>query len=169
MQSLKLLSEQRGLENLRKLPKKLKALPIGVAYSFKGVGERAANIGVNAFAQQVVAGFFASELKKIRTDQVWTLVQNGAFLADLIDENHLPAKWEGMLRLLRRFIDLRSIEQRLDDLITPELIAGAVKEANIEAYGLIINSDAGGPKWFYDQTAYMRNKIRRIISRGVVS
>jgi len=116
-----------------------------------------------------LSGFFISELRKARTDQIWTLLHNGTFLADLIDEDHLPVKWERMLRLLGRLIDLKSIEQRLDNLMTPEMVAGAIKEANIEAYSLIINSDAGGPKWFYDQTTYMRNKIRRIISRGIIS
>lgn len=141
---------------------------MGIAYSVKELSGRAANIGVNAFAQQIVVGFFTSELKKLRTDQVWTLLQNGNFLADIIGEN-LPIQWERMMRLLGRLIDLKSAEQKLDNLITPELVASAVKSANIEVYSLIINSDAGGPKWFYDQTTYMRNKIRRIISRGIVS
>lgn len=142
---------------------------MGIAYSVKELSVKATSIGVNAFFQQVLSGFFISELRKARTDQIWTLLHNGTFLADLIDENHLPVKWEKMLRLLGQFIDLKSIGQRLDNLMTPEMVAGAIKEANIEAYSLIINSDAGGPKWFYDQTTYMKNKIRRIISRGVVS
>lgn len=142
---------------------------MGIAYSVKELSGKAASIGVNAFFQQVLSGFFISELRKARTDQIWTLLHNGTFLADLIDENHLPVKWEKMLKLLGQFIDLKSIGQRLDNLMTPEMVAGAIKEANIEAYSLIINSDAGGPKWFYDQTTYMRNKIRRIISRGIVS
>lgn len=142
---------------------------MGIAYSVKELSGKAASIGVNSFFQQVLSGFFISELRKARTDQIWTLLHNGTFLADLIDEDHLPVKWERMLRLLGRFIDLKSIGQRLDNLMTPEMVAGAIKEANIEAYSLIINSDAGGPKWFYDQTTYMRNKIRRIISRGIVS
>lgn len=153
---------------MRRLPKRLKALPADIGYSFKSLSEKASSVGVNVFTQQIIAGFFSSELKKLRTDQVWTLLQNGTFLADLIDENHLPVNWEGMIRLLGRFVDLRSIGERLDSLMTPELVAGAVKEANIEAYGLIINSDAGGPKWFYDQSNYLKMKILRIIERGTI-
>lgn len=145
--------------------RRLKALPGDITYSFKALGGKASGAGINFFSQQILAGFFTSELKKLRVDQVWTLLQSGTFLADIIDENHLPAKWERMIRLLGRFIDLKSIGQRLDDLITPELVAGVVKEANIEVYGLIINSGAGGPKWFYDQTDYTREKIRKIIQR----
>lgn len=153
---------------MRRIPKRLKALPVDIGYSFKALSERVSSAGVNVFAQQIIAGFLTSELKKVRTDQVWTLLANGTFLADLIDENHLPTRWERMMGLIGKFTDLRSIGQRLDYLMTPELVAGAIKEANIEAYGLIINSDAGGPKWFYDQSNYLKAKIIRIIEREAI-
>ena len=149
---------------MRKLPKRIKALPADVVFSFKVLGEKATSAGVNVLAQRIVAGFFTSEMKKVRVDQVWTLLQNGTFLADII-ENNLPVKWEKMMGLIGRFIDLESSGQIFDKLITPELVACAIKEANIEAYSLIINHSGGGIKWFHDQSTYLKAKIRRIIER----
>lgn len=153
---------------MRRIPKRLKALPVDIGYSFKALGERASSAGVNVFTQQIIAGFLTSELRKVRTDQVWTLVENGTFLADLIDENHLPTKWERMMGLIGKFTDLRSIGERLDGLMTPELVAGAIKEANIEAYSLIINHSGGGVKWFYDQSNYLKMEILKIIEREAI-
>jgi len=146
-----------------KLPRRLKALPADVAYSFKALGRRAAGAGMGAFVQQILAGFITSELRKARLDQVHALLSSGAFLADLIDENHPPARWRAMLGLIGRFVDPRSLGALVDEAVTPELCAGAVKEANIEAYSLIINHPGGGLKWFHDQAAYLKKKIKRIL------
>ncbi|GAI25879.1 unnamed protein product, partial [marine sediment metagenome] len=54
---------------------------------------------------------------------------------------------------------------RLDDLITPELVTNAVRDANPDVFSLIVNSPAGGLKWFVNQTDHIKGKLRIIIER----
>ncbi len=148
-----------------KIPRRLKALPADIGYSFKALGKKMSGAGVNAFAQQVIAGFFTNEIRKMRLDQLQTVLMSGAFVNQLIDEDHLPERWTNIIRVLGRFTDLESLSERIPDLMTPELIANALRGANLEAFSLIINSDAGGPKWFVDQSYYSAQKIQRIVRR----
>lgn len=150
---------------MRRLPKRLKALPADIGYSFKALGKRVSGVGVNAFAQQVIAGFFTNEIKKMRLDQLQTVLMSGVFVNQLIDEDHLPERWTNIIRILGRFTDLESLSERIPDLMTPELIANALRGANPEAFSLIINSDAGGIKWFVDQSYYSAQKLQRIVRR----
>lgn len=150
---------------MAKLPEKLRALPANVGGSFKAAGRRASGAGINVFAQQVLAGFITSELRKMRMDQLWTLLANGGFLADIIDEDDLPGRWEKAIGVMGRFMDMRTILDRLDGLITPELVMEAVRRARPDAFSLIINN--AGPKFFYDQTLYMNDKLRTIIEAKI--
>lgn len=144
-----------------KLPERLRALPTDIGSSFKAAGRRASGAGMNVFAQQVLAGFITSELQKLRLDQLRALLADGVFLADIIDEDDLPSRWGKAIGVMSRFMSLRTISDRLGDLITPELVMDAVRRARPNAFSMIINN--AGPKWFYDQTLYMGGKIRRII------
>ena len=150
---------------MRRLPKRLRALPADLGYSFKALSSKVSGVGVNAFAQQIVAGFLTNEIKKMRLDQLQTVLMSGVFVNQLIDEDHLPERWTNIIRILGRFTDLESLSERIPNLLTPELIANALREANPEAFSLIINSDAGGIKWFVDQSYDSAQKLQRIVRR----
>ena len=150
---------------MRRLPKRLRALPADLGYSFKALSSKVSGVGVNAFTQQIVAGFLTNEIKKMRLDQLQTVLMSGVFVNQLIDEDHLPERWTNIIRVLGRFTDLESLSERIPNLLTPELIANALREANPEAFSLIINSDAGGIKWFVDQSYDSAQKLQRIVRR----
>ena len=150
---------------MRRVPRRLKALPVKIGGSFKELGRKASGAGVNAFIQQVVAGFFASEMRKLRLDQLHTILGSGVLVDQLIDEDSMPERWRNLIRFVGRFTDLERLADRIPELITPDLVASAIREARPDAFSLIINADGGGVKWFVDQTQYMCRKLQRIIRR----
>lgn len=105
-------------------------------------------------------------MQKLRLDQLHTALYNHVFIADLVDENNVPEQWGNILRFLGRFMSLESLSVRVPGLITPDLIMNVIRESNPEAFSLIINSDAGGPKWFHDQANYAVKKVQEIL-RGI--
>lgn len=148
-----------------RIPRRLKALPGDIGYSFKALGKKMSGAGVNAFTQQIITGFLTNEIKKMRLDQLQTVLMSGVFVNQLIDEDHLPKRWTNIIRVIGRFTDLESLSERIPDLLTPELIANALRKANPEAFSLIINSNAGGLKWFVDQSHDSVQKLQRIVRR----
>lgn len=145
--------------------RKLWILPADISFSFSGLRNRVSGLGMNFLAQRVLAGFWMGEMKKVRIDQLHTALQSGVFIADLIDEDNMPGHWERIIKFLGRFINLDSLSDRIPDLITPEFIMNVIRESNPEAFGLIINSDAGGIKWFYNQADYGAAKLQEVIRR----
>ncbi|MBA7623309.1 hypothetical protein ES703_30703 [subsurface metagenome] len=145
--------------------RKLWIIPAELPFSWDNVKSTAGRYGMNPFARRIVTGWFTTQMIKLRLDQVHTLLANHAFLADLIDENSPPQFGLWAVRALRRFINLQSLTGRLDDLITPELVTNAVRDANPDVFSLIVNSPAGGLKWFVNQTDHIKGKMRTIIER----
>lgn len=155
--------EEPTPEDKPKGKRKLWIIPAELPFSWDSAKATAGRFGMNPFARRIVTGWFSTQMAKLRIDQVHGLLSSGGFLADLVDENNPPKFGTGITRALGRFVNLRSLADRIDTLVTPELIAHAVKDGNVEVYSLIINSPSGGKKWFYDQTVYMKDKLRAII------
>jgi len=160
--------DEPTLEQKPKGRKLLWILPAENPFSWDGVKSTVGRYGVNPFARRIVKGWFTTQMRNLRLDQVHTLLANHAFLADLLDEDKLPQFGVRGLRALRRFINLQSLSDRLDELITPEMMANAVRDANPDVFSLIVNSPSGGYKWFINQTVYTREKLRLIIEREMV-
>lgn len=126
-------------------------------------GSMAKDVGVRPIVQRLVAGFFTTRLKQLRADQLHTLLESGAFIADLIDENNPPETIGAPINLALVFMSKEKIIRALDDLITPRLVMEMLQVGAPETHKQIVERPGAGEKWFYWQTEDLKRKLRRMI------
>lgn len=137
-----------------------------MAGPLKQMGSVAKSYGVGTLAQNILRGFFETKLKQLRPDQLQTLLNSQAFIADLIDESDLPESVETPINLMLRFMSREQAAQALDALVTPQLVSRVIEEAAPEVHSQIVSHPGAGMKFFHDQTERLKAKLRRIILYG---
>jgi len=131
----------------------------------KKAGAAAKGIGLGMIAQRAIAGYFSTKLEQMRPDQLQTVLNGGKMLADMVDEDN---------EVFREAVDLLSTfgmsrEEAIDAvnrLLTPQLVAEMLREADKESYNQIMTNPGGGRKWFINQTRYLKQKIIRMLRRS---
>jgi len=128
----------------------------------KKAGSAAKGFGLGAIAQRAIAGYFSTKLEQMRPDQLQTVLNGGVMLADMIDEDNNMIK--ETTSLLSTFgMSKEDAIEAMDRLVTPQLVAEMLREANEDAYNTIMTDPGGGRKWFVNQTGYLKQKIARIL------
>jgi len=131
----------------------------------KKAGAAAKGIGLGMIAQRAIAGYFSTKLEQMRPDQLQTVLNGGEMLADMVDEDN---------EVFREAVDLLSTfgmsrEEAIDAvnrLLTPQLVAEMLREADKDAYNKVMTHSGGGRKWFINQTRYLKQKIIRMLRRS---
>jgi len=131
----------------------------------KKAGAAAKGIGLGMIAQRAIAGYFSTKLEQMRPDQLQTVLNGGEMLADMVDEdNEVFREAVGLLSTFGM-----SREEAIDAvnrLVTPQLVAEMLREADKDAYNKVMTHSGGGRKWFINQTRYLKQKIIRMLRRS---
>jgi len=136
-----------------------------VADGIKKAGSVAKGFGLGVIAQRAIAGYFSTKLEQMRPDQLQTVLDGGVMLADMIDEDNNMIKETTSLLSTFGMSNEDAIEA-MDRLVTPQLVAEMLREANEDAYNTIMTDPGGGRKWFVNQTGYLKQKIARILGES---
>jgi len=128
-------------------------------------GSAAKGFGLGIIAQRAIAGYFSTRLEQMRPDQLQTVLNGGMMLADVIDEDN--EVFRDATSLLSTFgLSNEEAIDALNRLVTPQLVAEMLREADEDAYNAIMTHSGGGRKWFVNQCRYLKQKIARILRRG---
>jgi len=131
----------------------------------KKAGSAAKGLGLGMIAQRAIAGYFSTKLEQMRPDQLQTVLNGGEMLADMVDENN--EVFREAVGLLSTFgMSNEDAIEAMDRLVTPQLVAEMLREANEDAYNTIMTDPGGGRKWFVNQTEYLKQKIARILGES---
>lgn len=129
------------------------------------VGSTAKALGANTIAQNVVRGFFTTKLEQLRPDQMRTLLEDGVFIADLVDEDEPPEPVRTPIGLISNFMSKEEMIRAMDSLVTPQLVAEMLKETAPDVHRQIVEHPGGGKRWFWSQTKALKRKLRRMLAR----
>jgi len=131
----------------------------------KKAGATAKGIGLGMIAQRAIAGYFSTKLEQMRPDQLQTVLDGGEMLADMVDEDNVV--FREAVGLLSTFgMSREEAVDAVNRLVTPQLVAEMLREADKDAYNKVMTHSGGGRKWFVNQTRYLKQKIIRMLRRG---
>jgi len=136
-----------------------------VADGIKKAGSAAKGFGLGVIAQRAIAGYFSTKLEQMRPDQLQTVLDGGEMLADMVDEDN--EVFREAVDLLSTFgLSREEVIDAVNRLVTPQLVAEMLREADKDAYNKVMTHSGGGRKWFVNQTRYLKQKIIRMLRRG---
>lgn len=158
------MSEEKEDENSGKLKSPV-ALP-DLSSIKNGAGKAAGiakSFGVGKIVQSALSRYFTKKVSQLRPDQLETILNDGVMLADMIDENDPHENITRPIEIASMFMSREKMIQAFGTMINPQMVQAMIKEGAPEAYKHIINHPGGGKRWFFSQTKYLKEKIRRVM------
>jgi len=131
--------------------------------TFKRASKSVQDIGGSIIGSRAAMGFvesyFSRKLGEIRPDQTRALLDEGRLLSDMINRDHDIIR--RTVPILNKFMSREKMIKVLEESVTPQLVAKALKEANPEVYKIVV--EHSGEKWFVDQTREVKKELKRIL------
>ena len=131
--------------------------------TFKRASKSVQDIGGSIIGSRAAMGFvesyFSRKLGEIRPDQTRALLDEGRLLSDMISKDHDMIR--RTVSILNKFMSREKMIKVLEESVTPQLVARALKEANPEVYKIVV--EHSGEKWFIDQSRELKRELKKIL------